>query len=195
MPRSCSVCSHGETAAISKELLAGGSIRPIASRYGLTHAAVGRHLRGCLRTKRRAEESRLDSAPISRPDSSRFDSLDPSTLVSATARLVDEALDLLERAKRKDDRRTALVALREARDGLALLMKTAGMLQPDGAVTVNIDQRKLAFENLARLPEAFVRRMSAGDQEALDAVLEAGKNRDAITGPETLDGAALAESS
>lgn len=106
-------------------------------------------------------------------DLSCFASLDAPTLVAATARLVDEALDLLEYAKRADDRRTALVALREARDGLALLMKTAGMLQPDGAVTVNIDQRKVAFARLSRIPEDFLRRLAIGDKEAAATILAA----------------------
>ena len=58
-----------------------------------------------------------------------------------TARLVDEALDLLEHAKKASDHRTALAALREARDGLALLMRASGLLASDNSVT--IDNRKL----------------------------------------------------
>jgi hypothetical protein len=73
----------------------------------------------------------------------RFDSRDPASLVATTARLVDEALGLLEHAKSGGDHRTALAALREARDGLALLMRTAGLLTPDGSVTVNVDARRL----------------------------------------------------
>jgi hypothetical protein len=107
------------------------------------------------------EKSRRDEAQVSPADSSRFDSLDPSTLVAATVRLVDEALDLLEHAKRKDDRRTALVALREARDGLALLMKTAGMLAGDAGSTV-IDNRKQVFQILGKLTEDELRAIAAG---------------------------------
>ncbi len=161
MPRSCSICTHPQTAPIAKELLAGGSIRGVAARYNVAAASVGRHLRGCLRTVRRAEKSGLDEERVSRADPSRFDSLDPSTLVAATARLVDEALDLLEHAKRADDRRTALVALREARDGLALLMKTAGMLAGDAPTTV-IDQRRQVVNVLAKLTEGELRALAAG---------------------------------
>lgn len=59
-------------------------------------------------------------------ESVRFANATPQELVAATARLVDEALGLLEHAKKADDRRTALSALKEARDGLALLMRIAG---------------------------------------------------------------------
>ncbi|MGA8476259.1 MAG: hypothetical protein WB681_14505 [Candidatus Cybelea sp.] len=102
-------------------------------------------------------------------DSSRFDSLEPKTLVAATARLVDEALSLLEHAKRADDRRTALVALREARDGLALLMKAAGMLAGDVGTTV-IDNRKQVLNVLGKLSEDELRAIVAGKPvPALDA--------------------------
>lgn len=81
-------------------------------------------------------------------------------LISTTARLVDEALDLLEHAKKADDRRTALVALREARDGLALLMRTAGMLTPDGATV--IDARQQTVQLFGKLTEAELRALAAG---------------------------------
>jgi hypothetical protein len=161
VPRRCSVCANKHTAEISKELLAGGSIRGVASRYHIVAASVGRHLRGCLRTVRKAEKLRGDEARTSVADSSRFDSLDPKTLVAATARLVDEALDLLGHAKKADDRRTALVALREARDGLALLMKAAGMLAGDVGTTV-IDNRKQVLNVLGKLSEDELRAIVAG---------------------------------
>ena len=104
MPRYCSICAHAKTADITKALTAGDSIRTVASRFGVTPAAAGRHLRGCLHTERRAKKSgsvEKEAAPVGL---SRFESLDPPTLVAATARLVDEALDLLEHAKRADDR-------------------------------------------------------------------------------------------
>jgi hypothetical protein len=80
-----------------------------------------------------------DPTQVEPAGSARF--WDPKSLVSTTARLVDEALDLLEHAKRADDRRSAPVALREARDGLTLLMRIDGMLAGDGA-TIAIDARR-----------------------------------------------------
>jgi|GEM_PF-6633388 hypothetical protein len=156
MPRRCSVCASAQTAVITKDLLAGVSLQDVADRFNVTKASVGRHLRGCLRTSRRAEQPRLGEAQIKAPGSSRFDTLDPPTLVAATARLVDEALDLLEHAKRADDRRTALVALREARDGLALLMKAAGMLAGDAGTTI-IDKRTQNLTYINSLPEDELR--------------------------------------
>lgn len=97
----------------------------------------------------------------------RFDPEDPKSLIGTTARLVDEALDLLEHAKKADDRRTALVALREARDGLALLMRSAGMLAGDPAVV--IDARKQSIELFAGLTTDELRRLANGDFRALES--------------------------
>lgn len=164
MPRACSICVHPDTAAISKQLSAGGSLRTVADRYQTTHAAVGRHLRNCLRTTRRVEKPAQGEAQVSPSVSSRFDSSDPKTLVETTARLVDEALDLLEHAKRADDRRTALVALREARDGLALLMRVAGLLSNENSSTVLVDQRRQTVQLFAQLTEDELRALAHGGQ-------------------------------
>ena len=43
MPRTCSVCAHPERATIDKALVAGGTLRDIAGRYGLSKSAVERH--------------------------------------------------------------------------------------------------------------------------------------------------------
>ncbi len=58
-------------------------------------------------------------------------------------------------------------------------MKATGLIGGDGSITVNIDQRKLAFERLGRIPEDFIRRMSCGDQAAIDSVLAATEPNDA----------------
>ncbi|MGA7094761.1 MAG: hypothetical protein WBX23_12085 [Candidatus Cybelea sp.] len=172
MPRACSICTHERTAEITKALTSGDSLRAIAARFEVTTAAAQRHLRNCLRTVRRAEKSAPDETRINAPVSSRFDTLDPSTLVAATARLVDEALDLLEHAKRADDRRTALVALREARDGLALLMKTAGMLAGDASSTTVIDQRRQVVQVLGKLTDDELRVLIAGGTIGAESTLK-----------------------
>ena len=41
--QTCTVCVHEAKEAINQALVAGGSRRTIASQYGLSDAAVGRH--------------------------------------------------------------------------------------------------------------------------------------------------------
>jgi|HubBroStandDraft_6_1064221.scaffolds.fasta_scaffold20585_2 hypothetical protein len=162
MPRVCSACSHANTAQIAKAIASGdGSNRSLATRFGLTVSAVQRHRVGCLRQPRRTKETRDLREPTSPAGSVRFESQDPASLISTTARLVDEALSLLEHAKSAGDHRTALQALREARDGLALLMRTRGMLAGDAGSTV-IDQRRQIINVLGGLSEDELRALATG---------------------------------
>lgn len=159
--RPCTVCNHPELAAINKALLVErGSKASVAARFGLTESSVQRHRAGCLAYKPQ-EKSKPPSVERANPSESvRFDPEAPKSLISTTARLVDEALDLLEHAKKADDRRTALVALREARDGLALLMRTAGMLTGDGGSVV--DNRRQTVQLFGKLSVEELRALAAG---------------------------------
>ncbi len=167
MPRACSVCGHEATAEIAKAIAVGGTNRQVAERFGLTHGSIQRHRTNCLKAPRRIEKVPLGDSTTSQAATKRFDSSDPKTLISTTIRLVDEALDLMEHAKRADDRRTALTALREARDGLSLLMKAAGMLGGDNA-TINVDARRQSIKVLAGLSEDEIRSFLAGSSTVAD---------------------------
>jgi hypothetical protein len=159
--RACSCCSSPDTASISKAIASGESFRDIASQFGVHFTSVGRHAQRCLKVRRKEQKSATIPEAIDRYSASRIDPHDPQTLISTTARLVDEALSLLENAKKADDRRTALVALREARDGLALLMKVAGLLQPDGGVVIDA-RRQTLIANVAELSVEELRALAAG---------------------------------
>ncbi|MGA9018127.1 MAG: hypothetical protein WB438_04235 [Candidatus Cybelea sp.] len=152
MPRSCSVCLHPEGAAITKAIGSGVSLRDIAARYGFPHhAAVQRHKSKCMGIAPQARRA----APVKQPEavqSARINPSDPTALLAAQAALVDQALDVAEHAA---DHKTQLAAIREARDGLVVLMKNAGMFS-DG-VNVNVALRqsdvlsKLSIDELRAL--------------------------------------------
>jgi hypothetical protein len=59
----CSVCKHPEIEAIEQAIASGGSVRVVARRFGLTHAAVGRH-----RLHEKSRENRINFAQIARID-------------------------------------------------------------------------------------------------------------------------------
>jgi hypothetical protein len=159
MPRSCSICNHPETARISKELLAGGSLRSVAERYKLgTHAAVGRHLRNCLRTRRidcpekaartnkgaRVEKTaRFGSKPASAPPDGRCatcgflaDSPEPQAMMRRSERALHVGEEIVLRAQANDDDRTALMGLDRVHRSLELCMKAVGMIGPDSTTVV-----------------------------------------------------------
>jgi hypothetical protein len=167
MPRVCSVCSHNSASAITKEIADGVSFRAIASHFDVTFHAVARHSQNCLHLRRKEQKSATVPERGDRDSLSRIDPHDPQTLISTTARLVDEALDLLEHAKKADDHRTALVALREARDGLALLMRTAGMLTADGGTI--IDARRQTVQLFGKLTESELRALAAAPGQNSEA--------------------------
>lgn len=160
MPRSCSICSHEKTAEITKALAAGDSVRVAAARFGVTPASVGRHLRGCLQTERRAEKSRRDAAPANETDASRFAtggtrcatcgidraSPEPAALVRRAERILWIAETIAGQAQEGDDARLALQAVDRARTSLDQLLKVYGLLQPDGGTTINVNTEEMTLK-------------------------------------------------
>ena len=163
MPRPCSICSHPQSAEITKALTSGGSLRAVAERFKANHASAGRHLRNCLKTRRSAEQGKSDAGKRDRDssipsgaDSSRFvteavdrcpscgvlsNDPDPRGLIRRAERLLWLAESIAAKAQKDDDARLALQAADRARPMLEQLLKVHGLLQPDGATIV--DQRQV----------------------------------------------------
>ena len=98
----------------------------------------------------------------------------------------------MESAKKGDDRKTALAALREARDGLQLLMRVAGMLAADGST--NIDARQQTVQIFAKISDAELKALAYGTpisprseaveaRETIDATEESAAADDASQAP------------
>lgn len=162
--RVCLVCASRSTADITKEIADGTmSFTEIASRFGVSRNSVARHSKNCLHIRRIEKEA---AAPVERTEvtqSSRIDPHDPQALLAAQAQLVNQALDVAEHAA---DHRTQLAAIREARDGLTVLMRTAGMLQADGGVVIDA-RRQTLIANVSELSVEDLRALARGiiDQE------------------------------
>ena len=182
MPRPCTPCQHPDTAKISKDLLAGGSLRTVADRYKLTRSAVGRHLRHCLRTLRSVEKSGQDKAGIQAADSARFDSngrcracgqlgpeadasqLDAPAIVRRAESLLARSERVAEQAEGDGDLRLVLSAVDRCQRSIDTLAKIAGILQPDNSVTVNVavaESKKVAAW-IDALPTSTLRAFTRG---------------------------------
>jgi hypothetical protein len=115
MPRRCTVCAHLQRQDIDELLVSGGPYRSIAKRFGLSESAVYRHktehLPVHLSKARAANE-------VAQADN----------LLDQVRNLQGHALDILERAEKTGDLRTALAAISQARGNLELLGKLAGEL-------------------------------------------------------------------
>jgi hypothetical protein len=130
MPRRCTVCGHLESHSIDEALVNGTAYRSVAKRFELSESAVYRHkiehLPAHLLKAREAEET-------ARAD----DLLDQVRYLQA------HALDILERAEKAGDLRTALAAISQARGNLELLGKLAGELDERPVVNLNVSPQWL----------------------------------------------------
>jgi transposase-like protein len=125
MPRRCTVCDHPQRHGIDKALVTGAPYRSVAKRFGLSDSAVYRHKTEHLPTHllkaREAEE-------VAQADD----------LLEQVRNLQTHALDILDRAEKAGDLRTALAAISQARGNLELLGKLAGELDERPVVNLNI---------------------------------------------------------
>jgi hypothetical protein len=97
MPRRCTVCDHPESHSIDEALVTGAPYRTVAKRFVLSESAVYRHktehLPAHLLKAREVEE-------VAKAEN----------LLEQVRHLQTHALDILERAEKAGDLRTALAA-------------------------------------------------------------------------------------
>ena len=125
MPRRCTVCDHPERHSIDEALVTGAPYRSVAKQFELSESAVYRHktehLPACLLKAREIEE-------VAKADD----------LLDQVRDLQAHAIDILERAEKAGDLRTALAAISQARGNLELLGKLAGELDERPVVNLNV---------------------------------------------------------
>jgi transposase-like protein len=130
MPRRCTVCDHRERHGIDEALVTGAPYRSVAKRFGLSESAVYRHkaehLPAHLLKAREVEE-------VAQADD----------LLEQVRNLQTRALDILERAEKTGNLRTALAAISQARGNLELLGKLAGELDERPQVNLNVSPQWL----------------------------------------------------
>jgi len=125
MPRRCTVCDDPERHSIDEILVTGAPYRSVAKHFGLSESAVYRHKTDhlpahLLKAKEVEEAARADD------------------LLEQVRHLQGRALDILERAEKTGDLRTALAAISQARGNLELMGKLAGELDERPVVNLNV---------------------------------------------------------
>jgi hypothetical protein len=101
MPRRCTACDHLERHSIDEALVSGAPYRSVAKQFELSESAVYRHKTEhlpaqLLKAKEVEEAARADD------------------LLVQVRNLQTHALDILERAEKSGDLRTALAAISQA---------------------------------------------------------------------------------
>jgi hypothetical protein len=102
MPRVCTVCAHPKRTEIDAALVSGDSFRNIAQRFALGHYTVRRH-----------HADHLPAALTKATEATEVAQAD--TLLAQVRDLQSRALAILDAAEAQGDLRTALGAIREAR--------------------------------------------------------------------------------
>ena len=135
MPRRCTVCDHPERNGIDQALVTGAPYRSVAKRFGLSESAVYRHktehLPAHLLKAREVEE-------VAQADD----------LLEQVRDLQAHALNILERAEKAGDLRTALAAISQARSNLELLGKLAGELDERPVVNLSVSPEWLELRTV-----------------------------------------------
>jgi hypothetical protein len=125
MPRRCTVCDHPERHSIDEALVTGAPYRSVAKRFELSESAVYRH-----------KADHLPAHLLKAREVEQAASADD--LLEQVRNLQAHALDILERAEKAGDLRTALAAISQARGNLELLGKLAGELDERPVVNLNV---------------------------------------------------------
>jgi hypothetical protein len=144
MPRRCTVCDHPKRHGIDEALVSGAPYRSVARRFGLSESAVYRHKAEhlpahLLKAKEVEEVAQADD------------------LLEQVRNLQAHALDILERAEKTGDLRTALAATSQARGNLELLGKLAGELYERPQVNLNVSLQWLELRAVIGTPAALLK--------------------------------------
>jgi hypothetical protein len=158
--RYCLICRSEVVPDINHALVSGEPLRDISARYGFSASALCRHKNAHIpEALFKAYAARQETEPEVVDD-----------LLTQVDRLREKTYSLLERAEQSEAkakshidkdraRRTALVAMKEARDNLTFLAKLVGELRHGPAVNILIsaewvDLRTQILQAVAPYPEA-----------------------------------------
>jgi hypothetical protein len=135
MPRRCTVCDHHQRHSIDQAIVTGAPYRSVAKRFRLSESAIYRHKTEhlpahLLKAKEVEEVAQADD------------------LLEQVRSLQARALDILERAEKVGDLRTALAAISQARGNLELLGKLAGELDERPVVNLNVSPEWLELRTV-----------------------------------------------
>ena len=129
------MCDHPHRHSIDEALVTGAPYRSVAKRFELSESSVYRHKTGhlpahLLKAREVEEVAQADD------------------LLEQVRDLQAYALDILERAEKAGDLRTALAAISQARGNLELLGKLAGELDERPVVNLNLSPEWLELRTV-----------------------------------------------
>jgi hypothetical protein len=157
--RACTVCAHPERRAIDEALVRGKSMRGLVARYG----TVGRM------SLQRHRKEHLPALLAKAYEAEQVAEADK--LLTDIRRLQERTLLMLQEAEKAGDLRTALSAVREARNNIALLAEMRGQLDRRPVVNLVLSPEWLELR-------ALIVRALEPHPEAQEAVVRAIASRE-----------------
>lgn len=147
--KQCTVCLHPKRHEIETSVANGVAIRRTARDAGLIETSLRRHLANCG-TRARAALATAEARALNR------DLISGIGLAEATYELHERTLAILSDAEKTKDLRTALAAIREARENLSQLGDWNGKTKGTTVNVLNLTQHP-DYARLAQIYEAFTR--------------------------------------
>ncbi len=149
--RPCTVCRHAERVAIDKALIAQEGFEAVSRRFKVNPDALARHFKNHVPTE--AMQAGAEAAIAAEVEHG-------SGLLGNASVLHAKALELLAKAEKEGDVRTALAGVREAANCLQLMAKLAGQIDESATINVTFAPQFLLLQKtiiraLAPHPEAL----------------------------------------
>ena len=144
----CSICNHPQRVEIDKALVAGVSYRAIASQYGVSREAAGRHKRNghiaeqIAKAAKKKEIKRAGEIANVVEEKERREVADADRLLRVVEGLLAECLRMVKDAQVGDEG-TKLRAVREARETAKLLLEVQGELAANPVVNITLIETQL----------------------------------------------------
>lgn len=134
-PHSCVICDHTQRSAIDRAIMAGDSLRDIATMFKTSKDAVHRHKNGCMKI------GTVTATPTAEPPEYRTPAevAHNDDLRKWSRGILGKSISFMNAAEAAGDLRTAVSAVREARGCIELLGKVTGELGPSSQVNVQVN--------------------------------------------------------
>jgi len=165
MPQTCTICTHPQRLQIERALVAGTSVRDIAGQYGPSKTAIGRHRTHVVESIARSREAKELVRTGALLDDVRAGEQRAEDLYA-------NAQEILNRALKDNDGRTALQAIRTA---VSVMGEARGYMELRGELTSELgrDKAPTPYSIQIIVPTALTAgqlpRVSFAPQDAVDS--------------------------
>jgi hypothetical protein len=130
-PNSCTICEHPQRTAIDRAIVAGDSLRDIATCFKTSKDAVSRHKSVCMKRTLPALVTPITVPDYQTPAEVQIARQNVRSVTQRATALVDKMEELAQKFEDTGDMGSLLKCAKEVREGLRLLAQLSGELGPN----------------------------------------------------------------